>query len=450
MRQAKWCAVLALWALAACSGASERSVGEQAEPLTYWQDIAPLMAERCLQCHSEGGIAPLRLDDYARVEALAPLIEHVTRERTMPPWSATSDGTCGELSDSIALSDSEIERISDWVQAGALEGTPRAIDVPERPSLAEATDFVSPLFVPEIQGGELAAYDEYRCFELDAPAGPMQFITGYEVLPGSPEIVHHVIATLVDPSAPARVAEDPTRTNLEQMRALDAESPDRDGWPCFGGAGQGIRTEAEPVAWGPGQGIVRFPDDSGVALRPEHKVVIQIHYNLADPQYIGMEDQTTVRLQTAASVERIGRFVLPDPLLESLRAETPDTLPPAERSHVYSWTRSGKELGLASGEQVRLFGVAPHMHELGRKYRMMVSSGDDPPECAIDIQRWNFHWQRMYFYEQPWLLDADSSISVSCDYDTSSRSAPVSPGWGTRNEMCLAALYITQPLSDVE
>jgi hypothetical protein len=66
-------------------------------------------------------------------------------------------------------------------------------------------------------------------------------------------------------------------------------------------------------------------------------------------------------------------------------------------------------------------------------------------ECAADVQKWDFNWQRMYFYEQPIVLSADSEIEVTCDYDTEGLDEPVLPGWGTRNEMCLAVLYFSLP-----
>jgi len=53
----------------------------------------------------------------------------------------------------------------------------------------------------------------------------------------------------------------------------------------------------------------------------------------------------------------------------------------------------------------------------------------------------------MYFYQAPHDLNASSKIGVSCDYDTSTRTDPVLPGWGTRNEMCLATMYFTAPLA---
>ena len=53
----------------------------------------------------------------------------------------------------------------------------------------------------------------------------------------------------------------------------------------------------------------------------------------------------------------------------------------------------------------------------------------------------------MYFYEEPLTITSDTKVSVTCDYDTSSVQAPVKPGWGTHNEMCLATLFVIVPAS---
>jgi hypothetical protein len=452
MTHARLGALAPLWLLAACSStAGSGEVEQRGTPVTYWQDIAPLVANHCLQCHVEGGIAPLELDDYASAKAAAPLMQLVTRERTMPPWSATSDGSCGEFSDSIALSDAQIQTIADWVEQGAQEGARREIEVPALPTLGEdALELASPNFTPVIQGGELAAYDEYRCFELDAPAGPTQYITGYDVLPGSPEIVHHVLVMLVDPDLTVEVAGEAPRTNLEQMRALDARSPDREGWPCFGMAGEHVKVDATPVAWAPGQGVVRYPEASGVPLHGNHKIIVQVHYNLADARNIGKTDQTRTRLRLAPQVERVGRFALPDLFLGSLDGEMPATLPPGQRSTTYSWSLAAERLGVQPGVEAQLYGVMPHMHQLGRKYQMTVASPGEDPECAVNVERWDFHWQRMYFYAKPFPISAESMFNVNCDYDTRGLGAPVKPGWGTRNEMCLASLYITMPFDPTQ
>ncbi|HKP60255.1 MAG TPA: hypothetical protein VJV78_26200 [Polyangiales bacterium] len=427
----------------------EPDTGSDSAP-TYWGDMAPLFAQRCMRCHSDGGIAPFRLDDYAQAKSFATLIEHVTRERIMPPWSVTSDGSCGDFANSEALSDAEIERISRWVRGGTPEGKKRAIERPAPPSLAYAYELSTPDFLPKVQGGELAENDEYRCFALDAPSDTPTFITGYEVVPGAPEIVHHVVMLLIDPDAETELDEGPQRTNAEQMRALDDESPDRLGWPCFGQAGDGISVAAAPVVWAPGQGVVLYPNKSGVLIRPNYKLVVQVHYNLADEKNRGKRDQTKLRLQLARKVENAGVFVLQDLLLDTLFQGKPATIPAGQRSTLYDWSSTGEEMGIGQLPEAQLYGVMPHMHQLGHKYTMTLRQKGGPEQCAAQVDNWDFHWQRMYFYEKPWTVRADSELSVTCDYDTSSVTGPVKPGWGTRNEMCLATLYFTVPVGALE
>jgi hypothetical protein len=84
------------------------------------------------------------------------------------------------------------------------------------------------------------------------------------------------------------------------------------------------------------------------------------------------------------------------------------------------------------------------MHQRGRKYTVEFGR-DDVFECQGHVERWDFNWQRGYQYLTPPLLDADSQIRVSCEYDTSDATQPVLPGWGTRNEMCELTLAVAFP-----
>jgi hypothetical protein len=406
--------------------------------------MLPLFEEHCFSCHQDGGIAPFRLDQYGEAKRHAGEILDETAARAMPPWSATSDGSCQQFSHSLALSDDELAAIEGWVDGGALEGTPRAIMVPKPPTLGDALELSTPAFSPVAQGGELAEFDEYRCFLMDPGVNDLEFITGYEVVPGTPAVIHHVLAMLVDPDAPADL---PGRTNGEVMAEMDAESPDRDGWPCFGMAGENVDVESAPVIWAPGQGVVDFPGDSGVPLAPNHKVVVQVHYNLADDPG-AITDTSTVRLRLAPSVKNVGVFVLDDPLLDTLYDDAPHALEPGKASVKYTWKRDLKDY-FGDQPNVKLFGLMPHMHQRGHSYRLNLGTGSDL-DCAMNVPDWDFHWQRMYFYAQPLAVTASSKLEVTCDYDTSGDTEPVLPGWGTRNEMCLATMYFTVPADQLD
>ena len=433
---------------AGCSSSeSDHAPGQSSSPLTYYDDVAPILQDHCLQCHQDGGIAPFRLDDYATAKEHAAEMAADTAARLMPPWSVTSDGSCGNFSGSLALSNEQIETISKWAAGGAQAGTPHALKVPPLPAIGAATPYRSPEFTPIIQGGALTAADEYRCFELDSGVDAQRFITGYEVNPGNAAIIHHVLAFVIDPSAKTELRNEPTLTNGELMARLHSATPDREGWPCFGMAGDGVSVNAAPVVWAPGQGPVEFPVHSGVPLKPSDKIVIQIHYNMHDMSLVGQSDQTTIKLRLADQVERIGLFALIDPFLSSLYDDTPAQLAAGKPSVKYTWTKALADLGLDQIPDLQLNGVMPHMHQLGRRYQFRVTSAN-ANACAADVQNWDFHWQRMYFYDQPPALTAaQTEFTVTCDYDTTGVSEPVLPGWGTSNEMCLATLYFSAPIS---
>jgi Tfp pilus assembly protein PilV len=67
--------------------------------------------------------------------------------------------------------------------------------------------------------------------------------------------------------------------------------------------------------------------------------------------------------------------------------------------------------------------------------------------CISELDNWNFHWQRFYTYRTQPRVTPDTTIEVTCDYNTSADTAPVLPGWGTQNEMCLPVLMIALPPS---
>ena len=83
------------------------------------------------------------------------------------------------------------------------------------------------------------------------------------------------------------------------------------------------------------------------------------------------------------------------------------------------------------------------MHTLGRKMRVDVSN-DAGPICLVDVDRWDFHWQNLWWYEQPIHLDSPRSISIRCGYDTTSRTDTVTWGEDTADEMCISYFYLVQ------
>lgn len=400
------------------SESGEGTVGDSTETgeeaaVTYWRDVRPILATHCVGCHYEGGIAPLRLDGVEHATPFASLIASATAERTMPPYGVDNGGDCHTFRDARWLSDDELATLASWAELGAPAGDPDTAP-PDPPPASGLDGEIRTLVMPEPYVPNDTVDDDYRCFVLDgvAPADATTFVTGFDVRPGNAEIAHHAIVW-----APR------TLDAVAQAQALDAAEPGQ-GYTCYGTAQV---PAAVVAAWAPGGVPSHYPDDLGIELLAGAPLIVQMHYNtLAGP---GMADQTSIDLQVVEGGVTPARFVG----LADL-----DLALPAGEDEVAT-THVGK-LGGGLDTPVRVHGVFPHMHTLGRDLSL---ERDDDGSCLISVPRYDFHWQLLYFYEQAVELPLDAMLSLRCSYDTSSREQTTFWGEGTMDEMCIVGLLVS-------
>ena len=91
--------------------------------ITFSKDIMPILQDNCQECHRPQGQGPMSFMTYEEVRPWAPLIQFKVVNRQMPPWHI--DRTIGiqKFKNDRSLSDEEVMTISDWVNAGAPEGS---------------------------------------------------------------------------------------------------------------------------------------------------------------------------------------------------------------------------------------------------------------------------------------------------------------------------------------
>jgi len=94
--------------------------------VTFNKDIAPILAQSCVNCHRAGGAAPMPLTSYQEVRRWARAIREKTaiRDRmgAMPPWYAEKDIGIQHYLQDPSLSDEDLAKIQAWVDNGAPEG----------------------------------------------------------------------------------------------------------------------------------------------------------------------------------------------------------------------------------------------------------------------------------------------------------------------------------------
>ena len=407
-----WGAALAAVGFAAgCGSPSE----PPAEPPTPWERAVPVLEQRCIGCHADGGAAPFSVASHAQAAPWAEAMADAARSRRMPPFLADNSGSCGTFEAAAWLSEDEIDALAAWAAAAPDPDAP----VPIEPQPAPQQQIVAPDRVVDIGAPYTPSQspDEYRCFVVDPELDADRFLTAYQVVPGDPALVHHVILYTLDSAAAEATADD--------LDALDAEP----GYACYGSS---IVPESRPIAaWAPGTPPTAYPDGTGVRLVAGHRLVLQVHYNTAARTG---SDQTRIELSLAEGVAKEA-FV-------ALLTDTTMSLPPGAPDATHTLELPLGQLGLPLGAFIH--GVFPHMHTRGRALRLdLVRAADGSEACAVDVPRWDFAWQQLYFYRDPLYVDPDDTLRLTCSYDTTGDAEPVPWGEGTGDEMCLVGVVAT-------
>lgn len=409
-----------------------------APELTYFRDFKPILDARCVSCHSQGNIAPIDLTVPMLAQSTAALLKQQVVDRIMPPWHAKDD--CQTYQSNRSLSDAQIDTIARWADIGAPLGDPATEGEP-LPALEQGLSRVD-LRVQTGQPYTPRLGEDYRCLLVEWPENETKFVTGFNLEPTNPAIVHHANLYLVDETA------------VQEFRDRDAADPGL-GYACFGGAfGTGVSLLG---AWAPGSVGIEYPAGTGIQINPGMIIVMEMHYD-TDQSRQG-EDQAAIALQLTDQVDRRAliapfwdfavwsRGGMPIP------ADNPDVM------HAYELDAQAALPLLApwlTSTSLRIWGAGLHMHFLGETAKIDIRRGDGTDECLLEIPRWDFNWQYGYLLESPIdFISGFDSLYLECRWDNTVGNQPIINGqrqpvqarnWGggSDDEMCIGYVYVTE------
>jgi hypothetical protein len=348
---------------------------------------------------------------------------------------------------------------------GSPATTTAAASKPLRPGEQRVTVRMPSAYKPSAPTG--VGTDDYRCFLLDPRVAKDSFITGFNVQPGNPDVVHHVILFRVPPDL------------VSQAEQQDAETPGQ-GWTCFGTSGLGNDGSIDDApwlgAWAPGGSEQLYGKGLGEPFAAGSRIIMQVHYNLLG----GSEPDTSaaeIRLTTNPATKALETRLLPAPVELPCRPGNGGDLCDREKALADVKARFGDGPGsIANGlhllcgggpagptqsctrevttpETIR--GVAGHMHLLGRSIRIEVNPGTPRARTILDIPVWDFDNQGSR-PTPPIHLERGDTIKVTCTHSqdlrdklpafaTQREDRYVVWGEGTTDEMCLGILLVTRP-----
>lgn len=377
------------------------------KPPTFYQDVLPILANRCQGCHRPGEVAPMSLLTYEEARPWAKAIRESVARGSMPPWFA--DPSVGhKYSNDRSLSRREIETLLAWVDAGAPKGQPAAAASKALPA-ATGWRLGQPDKIYEMGKYEVPAKGiiEYTYYIIPTDFAEDRWITAAELKVGSPKVVHHINAFIREPDNNRFLRGYPTGKYF--VAASDAFSgaakPEDNDPAVIGGANGGIFGEILapyepgffPAPWGEGQAKL---------LKAGSDIVVQFHYTANGTP---TTDQTQLGLTFARKPPK-------ERVLTWAPANTRFVIPPGEANH-----RVDYEVTVM--KPARLISMQPHMHLRGKSFEYRVRPPAGAPngqeDTLLRVRRYNFNWQINYYLAEPLLLAPGTRLAFTAIYDNS-------------------------------
>jgi hypothetical protein len=383
---------------------------------TFNKDVAPLFFEHCTTCHRTGEVAPMSLLTYKDARPWARSIATQVSRGAMPPWHA--DPAIGHFANARRLTDAQKSTIVRWVETGAPEGD--AKDLPQAPEYTTGWKIGTPDAVFEMQedypippSGEIP----YLYFEIPTNFDEDRWIRSWEVRPGDPAAVHHVIVYLrpqPDPNAPPTTRPAPG-TPRPQGVVTFAEGMDipagqtggdplpedqRKVFPNYRPRPRGVSGSIGGFV--PGNGTRVFPAGTAVRLPKGASLVFQMHYTTTGKP---TTDRTKMGFVFAKEPPQM-------PLGGTALVNGALHIPAGAPNH-----RVDAEMTL--NRDLLLFSMTPHTHVRGIRWYYEAIYPDGRTEPILSVPNYDFEWQHEYQFARPLEIPAGTKIKASAWYDNS-------------------------------
>ena len=372
----------------------------------YSEDIAPIIYNKCLQCHHTGGIGPLSLETYPNAVSNAGLIQHVVSTGEMPPWPP--DTTYQRFAYENILSIDEITKITDWITAGVPLGDTNLL--PQMPTFSNNSTFGPAdleIQIPTYSSTATSNSDDYVCISI--PSGLVQDrqVRAIEVIPGNIEIVHHVLVAINEFGSPS------TTITPNCMAPIGGD---------------------QVYTYAPGSLPIEFPIDSlnkfGIEIPANSSIELGMHYPEGT---FGQLDSTKVKFYFYPQNTAIREIYTEYLITEGLPPDPPFSIPANQI------TQMSSSYGPIIND-ISVMSIFPHMHLLGKDMECFAVTPTNDTINLIRINKWDFEWQGAYLYKQFIKIPAGSIIYAFGTYDnTASITNPnpvlVQSGLNTDDEM---------------
>ncbi len=408
----------------------------EAASVTFTKDVAPIIFNKCANCHRPGEVAPMPLTSYSEVRPWSKAIREQVVEHTMPPWYADPHTSTLKFSNDRRLSQKEIDTLVAWVDAGAPKGDDK--DLPSLPKYAPGWTFGEPDVVIEMPiDFEVPAEGELpmQNFYVPVPFNEEKWVEKVELRPGNPAVVHHSIANVVNlPEGTKIVDGKAVRDGAAVSRLNNQSARDTGGLSEGGGREVFLSQDAfsragafKLVGQAPGKGFEQHYPGTAKRILPGMYIQFNMHYQpsgrvekdrsrlgfwfakkpvthevltkgVSDTVFIAGKELSETRMVNGKEVKTRGRI---------------PNIPP----NVDNWEIGGE---VTIKEPITLYAfAAAHMHLRGKDIKYTLIWPDGREQILLNVTKFDFNWQLHYELVEPLKIPAGSKLVSLAHYDNS-------------------------------
>ena len=361
-------------------------------PITFTKDIAPIFQEKCEACHRPDSIAPMSLVTYEQARPWAKAIRERVIMRQMPPWHLDKTVGIQKFKNDRSLSDSQIDTIVKWVDAGAPKGDLKDMPAPKQWPDESKWNFAAlygpPDLVIKSPDWTVPPVGQDAWYKPVVPTGISEprYVRAIEIRPATVKgrtVTHHALA------------------RLQQQEANAANAADNAADDALGVGGLFME-------WAVGKQGEQMRPDTGKLMLPGSKIVFEMHYHSIGEQitdhvelgiYFYPKGQEPKYRQSLAALQSVAGGSRNIDIAPNSTFVSQNFIPMRRAGRVESFQ--------------------PHMHLRGKAMSMeaILPTGQSMMLSYVDHFNFNLHNRYVYSDDVAPLLPKGTILKITSWYD---------------------------------
>ncbi len=337
------------------------------ESVSYSNDIAPILENRCVTCHREGGIAPFAMNNHQMVQGWSPMIRETLITKRMPPGQI-DNAYVNDFHGVNQITAGEIQKLVLWIDGGSINTTGidplAALNIKPAKWLNGTPDVIIDIPAQQIPA---TGVQDYRHIVLPLELEEDIWVKAIEFEAGDPTVLHHIIAFSFGP----------------------------DGMNEFEILNQGIGLGA----YAPGNELNLYPENSGYPLKAGSGLFLQMHYTTSGKE--------------AIDASQIGLYLWDEEpertILGGSAADLDINISPFSTKEMVATKKFRKDSYLTM--------LGPHMHYRGSDANFKLRYSDGREEELLNVPNYQFNWQKTYDFINPLFVPAGTELVFRGTFD---------------------------------